>query len=904
MGHSDTLSGRRSFTSIFIILITTIGLTLYSCSDSTTTGANEHEQPGTEDPITDDIHPVCEDLKILTDTGKPMDIIDIEGFQDDFGDEPFGWIYSDEDDERLVPIYINADYPNETAEFILPLHPIHWMDGGETEVTISNHDSTLICSGLQMTIEPLEPAPGETERFLDEFDAFITELINQLGYNLSELVDENVSSLPEEVAPLVVALRAFDDDYVENNIRAVLSGDAPILEGETLPEDALMAVDALFGKTGLANAFSTGFAAKESSLNRASCSGYDKSNMPPACLDLQVKLQNQFQTSIEGVSGAFYQFSEDALSAASIGLAVVALGTAGAAAPAAVAAGVAGNAMAIHNLFNDSMANVLPSQFTNFDLIAGPVTFNEDSEEIGEWVGFVEFASRGTTITYAKIATLLPHGKLLDNQIANEMIREVSNKVAQITLSMGLTIIESQSEQGITLESTLFRSYITPDRDDDEIYFNWELNHRDSWDGSQAFEYYIDLNTGFIDELRYIPVVEGKTELRTRINDGAFNLSPGPVQTEELILNPIEITVTPDETVLYLSDFENDDLKVEIAAEVENADDEKLEWDAEDGGEGFFIQNDNEGHEMTYFPPEEPGTYLLVAESTTETGPRQGRTPPRSETVRVRVMGESDAQGLFFLQPDPGCVALDEEFTFNAYLGDPFDENTDPVPIPFTDIFWDMRGPGNLSDDGTFTPDEKGVVDIAFLYEDPNTGNTHSNSTSFVVLEGCGELTVESDYFKYSTDCVSARLIRQSFFSSDVSVISAAGWRGGGTNMNISMDYDIESKTGSWTKSFVRTLTGLEGWDVAFFIDEDGEEWQPITAAEIENLSSETLEIERTEITLGDRNIGLLSGEFRITMFNLTESEQKNLYSDERTISTFNGEFSFIPIVSGLNICN
>lgn len=915
MGQSDTLSGWLSLKPVLIIFITLLGLVLYSCSDSPTSGLDENgdtDPPGTEDPVTGD-HPACEDLQLSAESGEPLDIIDIEGFTEDFGDEPIGWIHSDKDDERLVPIYINADYANESAGFILPLHPIHWMAGGETELTISNSDSTITCGGFQMNIEPLEPAPGETERFLDEFEAFITGLIERIGYDPAEVAGERVESLPAEVAPLVAALQGFDDEYVEDNIRAVLSGDAPMLEGQTVPDDAMMAVDALFGKASLTDTFSEGFAGKimtqESSVNVLSCRGYKNMDLPPACLDFQVKLQNEFQNSVDGVSGAFYEFSAATLGAASIGLGVMALGTGGATAPAAVASGVAGNAMAIFNLVNDVMVHVLPSRFEGFEIVANPISFNEDSEEIGEWMSFIDFSSKGTTLTYQSIVGALPHGKLIDNRLFKSIMSEVSNKVAEVALSFSVNVWEVTAERGITYDPQTFSSFITPEREDEEEFFGWELRHLESWDGSQAFDYYVDLDTGEIDELKYIPLIEGKTELRTRINDGVFNLSPGPVSTTELILNPIEITIEPDDVVLYLSDFENEDLKVDLFAEVENADDEELEWDSEDQGEGFFMQNDDLGHEVTYFPPEEPGTYLVVAESVTETGPRQGRTPPRTESVRVRVMGEDDAQGMFFMQPNPGCVALDDEFTFEAFFGDPYEDDMDAVHIPFTDIFWDMQGPGALTDDGTFTADEEGVVDIAFLYEDPFTGDTYSTSASFVILEGCGELTVESDYFEYTTSCVSADSPEEfSIYPFDMSAVMAAGWSGlGGADLTITMEANIEEETGSWTRSFERTWVGFDGsginWSIPNFIDNSGDEWQPLDESEVEDLSSETLDIERTEISVGDETIGLISGEFRITMFNLSEFERTDQYSDERTISTFTGEFSMIPIVEGISIC-
>ncbi|MCC5912789.1 MAG: hypothetical protein JJU46_00315 [Balneolaceae bacterium] len=916
MNKKVAFIGRSHLKSILIVMVSALGLVIYSCSDSPTSGIDENgdtDPSGDSEPI-DENHQFCEDLILSVDSAQPLDIIEVEGFVDEFGDEPIGWIFSEENEGSQVPIYVNANYNTETAEFIMPLHPIHWLEGGEAEIVLSNSDGSKTCGGFQMMIESLDPAPGETQRFLDEYNQYVKGLIESMGFDADKVAGESVQSLPAELAPLAAALQGFDSDYVENNLKAILSGDAPILDGETLSDEVVAAIDALFGKAGLADLLgqteTTKMKPVSGAIGNLSCHrNEDSTNYTPACLDYLVKLQSQFQQSTDGVSGAFYEFSEVALGAASLSLGVLALGTAGATAPAAAAAGVAGNAMAIQNLVNDVMSNVLPSQFVDFELLAAPLAFNEDSEEIGEWVSFVKFTSRGTTITNAQIAGLLPAGRLIDNNLVQGMISELSQEVAKLTYSFGASILGSVAEQGITYEPKQYLSYINPKRDGDEDYYRWELHHLESWNGSQAFEFYVDFDTGEIDEQKYIPLVEGKTELRVRTNDGVFNFSPGLVLTEELILKPIEIELDPDEVVLYLKDFKNEDLKVDFFAEVENADDEELEWVSEDNGDGFFMQNDDKGHHVTYFPHEKAGTYLVVAESITETGPRQGKMPPRTESVRVRVIDEDDSQGMLFMQPNSGCVALDDEFTFQPFIGDPFSEEIGAIEIPFEEIDWDMEGAGSLSSSGTFTPDEEGFVEIVFIYDDEASGETHTASASFVVLESCGELTVSSDYFEYTTSCVSADSPEAPTpFPYDLSAVMAAGWTDlGGADLTVTMEANIEEETGSWTRSFKRMWGGFDGsgshWSIPNFLDHTADEWQPIEVWELENPEDETFDVERVEITVGDSSIGLLSGEFNMTMYNYSEYERENQYSDERTISEFRGEFHGIPIIGGINIC-
>lgn len=903
MYRKSTFNRRSSVKSLLIIMIAAFGLVMYSCSGSPTSGVDDNDSSGNGDPITDS-HQICEDLTITADSAEPMDIITVEGFSAGLGEDAIAWMRDAENPDLKAPIVFFIDEAAETASFVLPVHPSGWMEGGETEIEFVNEDEEFVCTGFSFTVEPLTARPGASDELITTLEDGISDLLDEMGYDPGNMDDYQSSPFYDSITPLLATMRTFSDESFDNNFSNIIDGNAPVYDGEPLTDDAKELFDALIGKAELSSSLSDMFSEAAAGTGQAnkiqgSNSSAESDIITPRQLATHMQVQQVFQAKREGMSRHISDFSELALGTTSITLGIAALFTGGATAPAAAAAGLVGSMMTIENIMNQATADLLPSELTSVDILADPAEFAEDSEESGFWQNSMTVQNRGYTLNSSALIGLAPSGKAVNNRLVREQIGEVHTLFVELFQTMGLGFWGAVDETGIEFEQRQWTVIASPEREDEELFFEWEIFPLDSWDGGPAFEMFTD-DDG---DLGYEPLQEGTAELRFRVHPDPFGFPAGPVETKEITVHPIEVEIISDEVVLYMSDFEGEIMYVDLYASVENAENEKLEWDSEDNNEGIFMIHDDDAHHVTYFPPEESGTYLVLAESITETGPREGRTPPRGDNIRVRVIDEDDDQGMFFLQPDPGCVALDDEFTFQAFMGDPYSESMDAVEIPFGDIYWDMQGPGSLTNNGTFLPDEKGMVEISFLYEDPFTGDTHSTSASFVVLESCGELTIQSSQFEYTTGCVSAEgdIIGDNFPTPNPrSGVYAAGWTGmGGADLIIGMGADIRDE-GNWSRSF-DTYDGDHKWGIPTFFDASGDEWSQ--EGDYYGPGVEVLEVERHEITVGEHTIGLLSGTFQTWMFNYSEYERSDMYWSDVPIYTVTGEFSGIPITGGINIC-
>lgn len=190
---------------------------------------------GCVDEITDIVERgVCPEVSLEDSSSKPANKITVEGVGDPFGDEPVAWIHDAAIDDPGASDRYRARLERtgeEEAELVVPVHPADWMGGGIVEVELESEDGAISCSGLELEIESLDPAPGALDEILDEMETGFRAFAEGVGEDPDSLLEADVSELDRTVKAVAAGLQAVAGPENPNDLRAVLDGEAPVLDG-------------------------------------------------------------------------------------------------------------------------------------------------------------------------------------------------------------------------------------------------------------------------------------------------------------------------------------------------------------------------------------------------------------------------------------------------------------------------------------------------------------------------------------------------------------------------------------------------------------------------------------------------------------------------------------------------
>ena len=579
--------------------------------------------------------PSCSDVELGAASAKPANAVAVEGL-DGFGDEPEAWFHDADiddpaDEERHLASIRQTD---DEAELVVPVHPIDWMGGGAIEIAVESEDGSERCSGLELEVEPLDPAPGAIEGMLDEMEEGFAELAQAGGYDLDDLFTADVVELDRSIRGIAAGLQAVAGPDNPNNLRAMLDEEAPPFAdddsagsiqlrgpsgsgglpdrsltsgGADLPdhsraagrsagsrmneraaqtidvdaEDVQQVVNALIFESGLIDRVAGVIAEMADIGNELFVLDFDDNEVTPKALDRIMTVQAGIAELNRGASSDLREFTELTAGALSATTAATGVG-----APMAAKLGAAGNAVATLGTLLDFYENALPSQLEDIEIEATPTEYNEDFPDDGvpypgSWTAELEATNREFTIEWVDTVGMIPiagpAAKFLgrSSQIGQEMIENV--------LEGWIGLAEStwgvSSEGGpVTVEETTHRIQdgITPGREDEEEYFNWELVTASSEDEEPPFAFDDD-------ESNYWPQSVGVSELRVETADGRFQGQPRG-SLVELEVKPIEVEIfgaDGSEPPFYLDPEE--ETKIDLVAEVENANNDLVGWDSEGG---------------------------------------------------------------------------------------------------------------------------------------------------------------------------------------------------------------------------------------------------------------------------------------------------------------------------------
>lgn len=859
-------------------LLLIICLGLLACSDSPTTSADQDpEVPPPAEEL------VCDNIRIETQSAEPLSVLTIKGIDSSFGTTPVGIL---ESGDNRIPFFLTKDENQDLYEFILPVHPSGNLDGGSSKVSIFSTAGDSQCGGFEIDIAPIQASNGE----LESLSETVIQGVKSYFYHFGIEPESVLERTPNEVAPHYLPFRTLYhlfDPKGELSLLSLLEGNSSYVDnGSKADEDTRMLIDALLAKSGLKNEMKSFFDQyREKNAMRMTAEQFLADDNQEANKILEtVSIAKLSDLMLQANSFAPYGVASGQGGISDYPDIHLALHKATTSIHSALLASfvhenpeyiglVSGSMAAIESTLRFVFPDLLPTNITRFELFTDIERFNEDSEEEGTWNIQIEASSNGTTVNVNMLSGGL--SGLLDHAAMIDLTQEIATNVQAALQNISTSLIGIPSGAStIDFPPVTWQTFVDANDEGADEYIHLNIEHITSWDGEPAI--------GLNEDNNYLALGEGEANLQVELVNDLFGLSDDFVETRLLSVHPIEIELQPDDVVLYLSDFENEDLKVDIFANVKNAYNEELEWKTEDDGQSFFTYNDELAHHITYYPPESPGTYLLVAESITEAGPRHERTPPRTASARVQVVDEAKK---LFIWPDAGCITPDDEITFQAFLGDPASDDTDPTEIPFDKIMWNMKGSGSITHNGTFIADREGIVEITFVYDDEDSEQTYTGSVSFVVLESCGGLSIESDYFDYSTECVAAQFITTIDTGDHVSGIWAGVF---GLDLQVTIETDLRDG-GQWNRTFTRN--GYNKWAITGFTSPNGRQW-------FNSSGAATLEIQRSKRTVGEGEgkgvIPLYSGSFNIPM------EDAN---DSNITTIFYGEFYDVPYASPGSIC-
>lgn len=702
----------------------------------------------------------CDELTLLVSSSMPAQMIALEGIPEEFGDYPLGWLYdagnysdimgssssqlqlsSEPADTLRHPVYIEY-HENGEGQVLLPVHPANYMEGGEAVLVVKSDDGQARCPALPLHIEALPPAAGTIEAMILDIEAALEEIAIAYGKDPETLRSQSVYDLDSHLWHIAAGLQMASGPNNPDNLRSILDGNAPFLDQQSPDEEILEVVDAIFKATGIADNITTiSNALKNNTVAFKPAGPAAKGDLvtladvpqirTPEELDAMMDTRQYIASMNEGLASEIREITGLAL-----GSVAVTTGAVGAA-PLAAACGISALAVSLMQLVIDLGDNTLPSQLQALNLNASPTTYNEDNSDIGEWEAALEAVSNGYTLDTPTAIGFVPGMSKISSILTNnELIRKSTGYVTENIVGIiqtHLMAIWDEPTGPVTIDPMTWVINIDPERD--EAYFSWSLQTQSSEVGDDPFKFVSN------NERHYHPHAVGTSYLRVRTNLGVFQ-DQFRESIEELVVRPIQVSLTrlpigdiwfyPPDSPFYLP---SDD-EMDIRATVTGADDQAVSWEIFQDG---FLTELGSGNDVTYTPPDEPGTHLIIARSEATGGARNHPDAPVRNALGVIYVIKDE----LIVYPGLSCLEMDETHEFKAVF--------DGLPVDFSDLEWEMTGPGSILPGGLYVPVVEGDVSIAFYHpDDPDD----IQEISFTVRDICSYMTLSSIYFYHESDCI------------------------------------------------------------------------------------------------------------------------------------------------------
>lgn len=630
-----------------------------------------------------------------------------------------------------APILIEAGL-DQAVYFAMPVHPADMMGGGSARLNL--RIGQIECPPVQLTIEPMQPAPGASLRIIETMEASIVRQAGKLGYSRDLLLGLRQGDVPEDIFALAVALQMLGGPDNPNSARAAIADIGPELE----IIDALMATmlaDALdgvllmiehgpppaLGRTGRPGGgfayASMGPALMGLSTGMRGISPELQANLTPAQLDALMAEQAEYAAVLTGTSGFAREAGGLALGA------VGALSALGGPATAAVIGGSAtflGGVLTAHTIFTEYHMGALPSVMQQIDLEVSHSMFEEDSEQIGQWSASLTAMSTGYSVTLADLIGAVPGMGRVLGQGAKRLLKKQDIDLMELPPEADFILalldfsrdglakfIGAHDDSGFeVLTPQAFTAHVKVDRSGERDYVQWSLLGADN-----AFAL-------LADEHQYEARKAGNSELRLQTQPQRFQ-GQHRIANQVLTVEPIVVVVLGLAGASGPVQILPGD-QVQLTATIENALDRTLQWFAPNGGTIMPLASTEEGGPFRAFftAPETPGVYVVEAESMSRTGPRRSGQPRRVGVISLKAE---------WLRIDPTsiCIEPGERAPFQAFYKD--------GPALTSDITWSADA-GTITNAGLYTAPRAGRSATVTVEE---RTNPESRASATIRIGGC-----------------------------------------------------------------------------------------------------------------------------------------------------------------------
>lgn len=848
----------------------------------------------------------CEDIELSAQATQPSVLVGLTGITEQLGSNPTAkLVFSDTESggEKVIPTYVERINANE-AKFLTPLHPINYMAGGETELIITSEDESVICSGIPFTISSMEPAPGLLSQTVDELETVFEDLAAKFGFGPEELRTANIHELDGFQKSIAVGLQMISSENNPNNLRNLLEGSAPALQ-EYEKDELFEVVEAVLAISGFDDKIST-FSQELISANNhheydpnalTSWPNQQQSKIKSATLPDKFatpehlnEMMNSHQYFANANSGINHEIRE--VTGLVLGSISVATGVIGLA-PVSAATGLSAAAIAMIQLATEIAEHTLPSELQAMELEVdkGP-EFLEETAEAGTWNATITARSKEWTLDYPTLLGNIPGlGNFAKILRKSGLIKKASQEMTELMIDIfqtHYTAIWNESGGPITIDSQEWGIWVEPGRTNEEDYFYWTLQTREQETNVKPFE------LGEVENaIHFTPYAVGRSRLIVSTQNDKFL---GQLRTNNLFLEVKKIKITIQEnnsrssrSVHRIGKYEN--YEIDFWAELENSIDPGVKWEL----------TVVEGLPPTHFGPpltaeeiitlvgpsdlEERAVYSITATSMAKERLRSKKDAP-SRTATTTVIVEPLELTVI---PNPTCLELDmTPAPFTAYL--------DTEEIPISELSYQISGPGSLSSSGAYQPSKEGFVNITFTYELPNSDRQATAEVHFITREDCGQISVQSSKFNYTTDYAYAEIVNlEQFGGENLSSFSGFWANSDSETITITADTDI-SDEGEWTRDFFEEVgyhLPRQWWQMVNFIDANGDEWvTPETVPVVAGKENIKLTISRTEVDFAGVQLGIIDGTFTVPLRNYTAWIER----DQEITTVVTGEIQAIPV--------
>ncbi len=676
------------------------------------------------DQLLDRVIMACADIEFSTQSARPGAFVLIQNLPEELGEDPYGWIYSGDDNDELSPMYIGKTTDGEW-EFYVPIHPDNYLEGGEVQIIIRSEDEMKSCGQLSFEIESLTPAPGTFSDMVNELEDAAVEMADMIGTSRGELFAQDIDDLEPYAAILKSVLTIIDGPDHEGSLKATLNGD--ISESLLDLYDAILS-EALgsenFDKQVSSTQSVTPFLPEVLSCN-VPLNGLSGGFAIPEDLDCWMNVNRIFEDFNQNEFQTYYDFQSRAF-------------TLMAAIPDPQVQEVASMGetyLQFMKMMLGSFEFLYPGEIIGIELEAEPQLYaEEDDDTEGEWEASVVAHAKDWEFDMLLSLAVLPIGAGKGGVMLSKFKKQ--SQAVEILIEKTLDNVQGELQKtGIgvyTFEAQVFGpiEIISP-RDED--YFNWELNTKTQETNKDPFSFTSD-------QQGYFPEAVGTTDLRIETKGGAVFKGQNAFNIAELEIVPIGVEIgqwisgdvfTENESPYFVDVGE----EFTFYAHVTNALNEEVGWTVSPENSGLSLLHLPGYDNVVEVLAVDPGRYTIDAESVANTGPRADNNPRRFDQVRIFV-GDLTVN-------NPGCMEPNNSFQLFARIGSDV--------LDFSEIEWDITGQGSIDSDGIYTAGGIGDVQIYFQVIDQPQLN---HSISFTVEEMCSSFTISSPKFDFSGTCV------------------------------------------------------------------------------------------------------------------------------------------------------